>query len=117
MGKRKRLLLWRRDKYTPPDIENSVQLLLQVIRTGIATYDRVTLVIWPESVKALYWTIETPDLVQAVRPLHMRLLVERNLVNLYNMSPEEFLAQHALGTLKGHIVIGITNNNQLGLDL
>jgi len=104
------------NKYIPPDIENSIQLM-QVIRTGIATYGQVTIIVWLESIGSPYWTISTPDLHQTVRPWHVRLIIKRNLVYLYNMSPEEFLGQDALGTLSGDVIVGIANDNQLNLNI
>ncbi len=100
--------------YTPPGIENSVQLL-QVINTGLATYNQIKFIVWPKSVGTPYWTISTPSLTQTVRPEHMLLLVRRNLIHLYNMSPNEFLSQIALGTLEGDVVIGIFGHDQYDL--
>ena len=120
MSKRKRNTQWILQKkfiqYTHPDIENSVQLL-QVINVGLATYNQIKFIIWPKSVGTPYWTISTPSLTQTVRPEHMLLLVRRNLIHLYNMSPNEFLTQQALGTLEGDIVIGIFGHDQYDLNL
>lgn len=104
------------DKYVPPDIENCSQLL-QVINTGLATYGQVTITVWPKSTKSPYWSIMTLDLSQTVRPWHVRLIIERKLIHLYDMSPGEFLGQDALGTLEGKIIIGFTDPNQIGLGL
>ena len=115
----KRDLRWRSrtgdGPYIPPDIENSIQLL-QVIQTGVATYHQVVLITYPKSAKTPYWSVNTPDLTHSVRPQHMLLLVERNLVLFYNMSPNEFLTQYALGTLEGRVIIGV-ETNQLELEV
>jgi len=115
---RKRNTQWTRSisQYTPPDIENSVQLM-QVIHTGIATYGQVTVIVWIESVGSPYWTISTPDLNQTVRPWHVRLIIKHNLVHLFNMSSGEFLGQDALGTLSGEVIIGIANDHQRNLNI
>lgn len=117
MSKRHRDMRWRREdgQYIPPDIENSCQLL-QVINTGLATHNQVKIIVWPKSIKSAYWSIETPAISLTVRPRHVRLIVERELIQLYNMSSGEFLGQHALGTLEGDIIIGYDDPNQLGLD-
>jgi len=116
--KRRQPLRWKKEsgQYISPDIENCIQLL-QVIRTGVATYGQIALHIHPESTNTPYWTLVTPDLAQTVRPWHVRLVVKRNLIDLYDMSSEEFLAQDALGTLVGKVIIGYVDENQLEFGL
>ena len=96
--------------YVPPDIENVVQLL-QYLRLHTEATSNSVFILWVEQINfPPYWGVskESSSSIQTFRPSNIIRLIERNIVHLIDISSNEFLAQHALGTLKkGSIKISV----------
>ena len=109
--------------YYPPDIENTTQLLqclqLKAETTSNSVFDlstnlRGTKPYWVVSKNIL--TIPHSIYSRTVKACDMILLIEMKLVRPIGMSSNEFLAQHALGTLTDEIKISVEPRSTAWID-